>query len=155
MIWKAAALLAAAIALAMPASAQTVVASDPNSIVQALQAAGYRAELKTDEFGDPQIDSAASGSNFSIFFFDCTDHRDCGAIQFHASYEMDAPTAERIAEWNRTKRYGCAFISRHNHTTMEMDILLDPGGISRELFLSNVELWSTLQGEFEDHVGWE
>ena len=155
MMLKAVAALAAMAALAMPAPAQTVTATDPNTVVQALQAGGYAARLTRDEYGNPQIDSASSGSNFSVFFFDCTDGRDCGAIQFHASYELDPPPADRMAEWNRTKRYARGFISQDNWATAEMDVLIEPGGISRELFLDNLELWTTLMSQFEEHIGWE
>jgi hypothetical protein len=155
MIWKALALLAAATAFAQPAYAQAVTAANPNSVVQALQSAGYTATLTTDEYGDPKIQSASSGSNFSVFFFGCTDGRNCSSIQFHSSYEITPPAPQRFADWNRTKRYARGFVSANNASTIEMDINLDGGSISRALLVDSLELWATLMSDFEEMVGWQ
>lgn len=147
---------AAAAALALPAQAQTVTASDPSSVVQALEAAGLPARQTVDELGEPQIDSNVGDTNFSIFFFDCTNGRDCRSIQFHASYEHPVPAASVFDIWNRDVRYGRAFVSERGHPTMEMDVNLDaPGGISRALFRDSLDLFVVLVGMFEQRIGWE
>ena len=89
------AMLALSIAPAS-ALAQTVQATNPMTVVQALQSGGYRAVLGRDEQGDPKIDSGAGGTNFIIYFFDCTNGRDCRAVQFHSSYETQAPALETM-----------------------------------------------------------
>ena len=38
------------------------IAQNPDSVVKALQKAGFRAELNKDSAGDPMIESAASGT---------------------------------------------------------------------------------------------
>ncbi len=48
-----------------------ICASDPQTVVDALQREGYRAKLNTDSIGDPMISSAATGYNFDIFFYGC------------------------------------------------------------------------------------
>ncbi|MFZ4748083.1 MAG: hypothetical protein ACOYLK_14540 [Sphingomonas sp.] len=53
-----------ALALATGAQAEAVRATRPQSIVSAMQNAGYKASLDKDSTGDPLINSAASGSNF-------------------------------------------------------------------------------------------
>src|SRR5882757_3344398 len=48
-----------------------------------LQKAGYKAELTKDDSGDPVINSAANGSTFKIYFYDCdTAKARCKALQF-------------------------------------------------------------------------
>lgn len=47
--------------------ANTVCASDPETVVAALTTAGYKAKLSKDKTGDPTIESAASGYEFSVF----------------------------------------------------------------------------------------
>src|SRR3546814_19453706 len=48
-----------------------VCASDPQTVVKALQAAGYKALLsKSKQTGNPKIESAASGYAYSIFFYE-------------------------------------------------------------------------------------
>lgn len=146
---------AAAMAWASPGNAQSVLAASPDTIVQALQAAGYRAQLGRDESGNPQIQSAAGGSNFVVYFFDCENGRGCRAVQLHASYEMSAPSLEQLNAWNRDHRYGRAFVANNNFPTVEMDIDLDSaGGMSRQLFLDNLELFVALVPQFEELIGW-
>jgi len=148
--------LAAALtfAWATPGQAQTVVASNPNTVAQALQAAGYRAQVGRDEQGNPKIESAANGSNFIVYFFDCENGRACRAVQFHASYEMSPPSLETLNAWNRDHRYGRAFISNNNFPSMEMDVDLEPAGMTRALFLDNLELFVALLPQFEETIGW-
>lgn len=148
-------LAAATLAWAAPVQAQTVVASNPVTVAQALQAAGYRAQLGTDGEGNPKIESAANGSNFIVYFFDCSNGRACRAVQFHASYEMSPPSLEVLNAWNRDHRYGRAFVANNNFPTMEMDIDLDANGMSRALFLDNLELFVSLIPQFEATIGWQ
>src|SRR5688572_5581692 len=147
--------VAALAAFAMPAHAQMVRAQDPQSVVAALQSAGYRATVGVDRVGDPKIDSAASGTNFQIFFYNCTANRDCATVQFHSGYKVRTPvTLDRINEWNRTKRFGRAFLDKENDPILEMDVDLDDGGLSRPLFIDNIQFWTTILAEFEGHIGY-
>ena len=146
---------AALFALAMPAHAQMVRAQDPQSIVAALQGAGYAAKLGTDRVGDPMITSGVSGTNFQIFFYNCTNHQQCATVQFHSGYDITVPvTLDRINEWNRTQRFGRAFLDKENDPILEMDVDLDDGGLSRALFIDNVEFWASVLGKFEQHIGY-
>ena len=140
---------------AAPVQAQTVLATNPMTIVQALQSAGYRAQLGRDERGDPKIDTAAGGTNFIIYFFDCTNGRDCRAVQFHSSYETQAPALETMNRWNRDYRYARAFVTGESHPALEMDVNLDAaGGMSRRLFLDSLDLYVSLLPQFERLIEW-
>ena len=147
--------VAGLLAFAMPAHAQMVRAQDPGSIVAALQASGYAAKLGTDRVGDPMITSGVAGTNFQIFFYNCTDHRACATVQFHSAYDLRTPvTLDRINEWNQNKRFGRAFLDKESDPVLEMDVDLDDGGLSRLLFIDNVEFWASILGEFERHIGY-
>ena len=121
-----------------------VRAQDPNTLVSALHEAGYTAKLSTDKVGDPLITSAVSGSTFQIFFYNCKDHKNCATVQFHSGYDFTtAPSLELINEWNRTNRFGRAFLDKENDPILEMDVDLDDGGISPALFIDNLEYWAS------------
>ena len=92
---------AALLAFAAPASAQTVRAQSPQSLVDALQNAGYAAKLGTDRVGDPMITSGVAGTTFQIFFYNCTDHRNCATVQFHSAYDLSTPVATRASARSR------------------------------------------------------
>ena len=146
----------AAFAITMPAGAQTVAASNPATIVQALQSAGFSAALGRDERGDPKIDTAVGGTNIVVYFFDCDGGRACRAVQFHSSYAMQAPPLETMNRWNRDTRYARAFVTADGNPALEMDVNLDAaGGMSRRLFLDNLELFAALVPDFERLIGWQ
>ena len=152
------ALLAAAAlavtAVAAPAQAQLVKAQDPQTLVRALQNAGYAAQLGVDAVGDPKITSASGGTTFQIFFYNCTNHKECATIQFHSGYDLDkAPSLDLINEWNRSQRFARAYLDKESDPIVEMDVDLDDGGLSPLLFIDNMEFWTASLAKFEKHIG--
>ena len=136
------------------APSRLVYAQDPQTLVAALQAGGYEAKLGKDRAGDPMITSKASGTTYQLFFYNCTNNRDCATIQFHSGYDMRTkPTLESMNAWNKGKRFARGFLDAEGDPIVEMDVDLDDGGLSRELFIDNVEFWATLVREFETHIG--
>jgi hypothetical protein len=150
-------LAAVAAGWALPAQAQVMVrAQDPSSIVAALQNGGYAATLGTDNVGDPMVTSSHDGTTFQIFFYNCTDNRDCATVQFHSGYDLtSSPGLERINAWNRAQRFGRAYLDDEGDPILEMDVDLDDGGLSRLLFIDNVEFWTSVLTRFEDHIGFD
>ena len=149
------AVAAVATAWAIPAHAEQVRAQDPGSLVSALQSAGYVAQLGTDKVGDPMITSGVSGTSFQIFFYNCTDHKACATIQFHSGYDLQNPVGlDVINEWNRSQRFGRATLDKENDPILEMDVDLDDGGMSRLLFIDNIEFWDSILVNFEKRIGY-
>jgi hypothetical protein len=139
---------------AAPSGAQMVRAQDPQTVVKALQDAGYKATLGADKVGDPMITSGASGTTFQIFFYNCTGNKECATVTFHAGYDLKAtPGLARINEWNRTKRFGRAYLDKEEDPILEMDVDLDDGGVSPMLFTDNIEFWVSVVSDFEKFIG--
>ncbi len=149
------AIAALASAWATPSQAQMVEARNPDSLVQALQQAGYVAKLGTDPVGDPMVTSGVSGTTFQIFFYNCTEHKACATVQFHSGYDVQNPVGLALLnEWNRAKRFGRVFLDKENDPVLQMDVDLDDGGMSSLLFIDNIEFWASILGEFEKHIGY-
>ncbi len=140
------------IATASGANAQSMVTADPASIQSALQSKGYRAEISKDGTGDPMITSGAGGASFRVLFYGCTNHVKCTNIQFYAGFTDTKMTVGDMNEWNKGKRFSRAYIDKDGDPCIEVDIDLDDGGMSRALFLDNVDTWSTLLGAFKTRV---
>jgi Putative bacterial sensory transduction regulator len=140
---------------AVPAGAQMVRAQDPQSLVAAMQEAGYAAKLGTDKVGDPMITSGSSGTSFQVFFYNCTAHKACATVQFHAGYDLTKPLPlDRINEWNGSQRFGRAYLDKEGDPILEMDLDLDDGGLSRPLFSDNLEFWTSVMTAFQKHIGY-
>ena len=146
---------AMALAAAAPASAQLVKAQDPDTLVRALQNGGYQAKLGVDKVGDPMITSGYSGTTFQIFFYNCTNHKECATVQFHSGYHLEKPvTLETMNAWNQSQRFGRGFLDKVNDPILEMDVDLDDGGLSPALFIDNIEFWTSILTRFEQHIGY-
>lgn len=142
-------------AVAPAAQSQMVRAQDPQSLVSAMQANGYLAQLSTDKVGDPMITSGAGGTTFQVFFYNCTEHKNCATVQFHSGYHFEnSPALDVINEWNRSQRFGRAYLDKESDPIVEMDVDLDDGGVPPLLFIDNLEFWSSLLGRFEKHIGY-
>jgi hypothetical protein len=145
-----------ALAAAAPAAKPELVrAQDPQSLIRALQNGGYQAQLGTDKVGDPMITSGASGTNFQIFFYNCTNHTQCATVQFHSGYDLTTPVGlDAINQWNTSQRFGRAHLDKENDPILEMDVDLDDGGLSPALFIDNMEFWTSVLGNFERQIGY-
>ncbi|MDO7844479.1 YbjN domain-containing protein [Sphingomonas immobilis] len=97
-------LMAIALAAAAPADSDLLELATPQQIVAAMQQAGYRADLKKEN-GVPLIDSAANGSPFVLYLYDCETGK-CSGLDFQAMYRPDPfYTAELANEWNSSNRF--------------------------------------------------
>jgi hypothetical protein len=155
MLGLSSAALVALAAAAPAAQAQMVRPQDPQSVVSAMQANGYLAQLSTDKVGDPLITSGAGGTAFQVFFYNCTDHKECATVQFHSGYHLENnPGLDVINAWNQSQRFGRAYLDKENDPILEMDVDLDDGGVSPLLFIDNLEFWTSSLGRFEKHIGY-
>lgn len=144
-MWWAAPALAADPA---PCGPGMVCASNPSSIVKALQAAGYQAALgKSEKTGNPKIDSAASGYKFAIFFYECEQNVKCGSLQFLISFSDDATNTPDLAnKWNKEKRFIQMSVDDDKSLGASMDVATI-GGLNQKNFADVLDWWSTMLGE--------
>jgi hypothetical protein len=148
----AAALLATAFAAA--ATAETLVsAANPATLVSIIQALGFQAQLDKDNVGDPLIRSSSSGVNFNIYFYGCKKNKQCQSLQFIAGYDLgEGTTLQALNEWNTEKRFASAYLDDEDDPFLQLDVNTE-GGITQENFEKTFDLWQSLKGEFENHIG--
>jgi hypothetical protein len=148
------ALAAAAILAATSVSARSVSAAYPQSVADALQDNGYRAELSTDSEGDPMIISHASGARFAIFFYGCENNRDCKDMSFTASFAVDDTiTLGSLNSWNSTKLMGRAYLDDDNDPVV-MHFVAGVDAMPAPTFKRLMDRWEIALEEFTDFIGW-
>lgn len=138
-------LAASALALATPPlGAQTgeamVTAKNPQGIVDALEGAGYDAELTQDGAGDPMIVTELSGWSSRIYFYGCdeTSHDGCDALQFSAGFDRKQPwTAEEAIALARKYRFSSIYLDDEGDPYIEWDVITGDG-IPAPVFLASV-----------------
>lgn len=133
---------------------EVLMANDPVGIQQAMMNAGYRAEMSTDDEGNPKIIGTASQSTYWILFLDCGSSSGCLGLEFYVSYSLDVkPTLDDIDQFNADFRYIRAFTNDDGDPRMMMDILVRDGGLDKRTFLEYVRLWTVIMPSFEEMIG--
>jgi hypothetical protein len=132
-----------------PAMAQErlVDIRQPAAVTKAMQDAGYRATLKRTKDGEPYIDSAANGSNFTVHFYGCKDEKDCGSLQFFAWYKKEPwYSLDLVNRWNADKRFLKVAIDKDGDLSTYLDVAA-VGQTTAENFADWIDWWSTMSGE--------
>ena len=136
-------LAALAAALPLPASAQTVSATRPQTIAAVLQARGLPSELKQQDDGNPYIRSAFDDMPFLIALMNCNEEKaDCKTVQFYFGFnDRKGFALEKLNEWNRTKRFARAYRDNEDDPVLVMDVDTDKGGVPQAVFNENLDVW--------------
>ncbi len=118
-----------------------VCASSPATIVQAIQNAGYKAEMGKSDQGNPMIISGSSGTKWVLFFYDCEQNKQCASVQFSVSFKADdRHTADLANKWNSKKRVGQMAVLDDKSLAMRYD-LSTIGGLNQINFKDDVDWW--------------
>jgi len=141
----------AGLACSSPALAQYIVA-DPQIVAIVMQDAGYRAEIEYLSNGDPYIQSTSGGYPFRVFFFGCdAGPPGCDTVQFFAGFRTEnSPSLDDMNAYARDNRWGRIYIDVEDDPVIEMDIDLEDGGMSPELFKDNLEYWEFVMARFAE-----
>lgn len=147
--------LVLAISLAAPATAQQVLASNPQSVMDYFFQNGIPAQLATDGVGDPLVEFRHESDTMQVFFYDCIDNLNCLSLQFYAGYRVDkGVTLETINSWNTDRRFVRSYMTDEGAARIEMDIATGYDGISHTDFTEVYNLWIESVGLFEQRINW-
>jgi hypothetical protein len=146
------ALSAIGIGFAGVANASNVTSFNPQTIVTALQDAGYKAVLGKDDDGDPYIDTAAGGNNIRIAMTDCKDHQSCTTTEFVGVWDCSASIdkcQKALTDINNEESPEKAISENGGKTVATFYYLIyDDVGISEALFKRNFEAFTFYNSKF-------
>lgn len=144
----------AAVGLAGPARAadcptSLICASNPQGVVTSLQAQGYKAVLgKSENTGNPKISSAASGYDYTIFFYGCEKGANCTSLGFSITFADDGTNSAELAnEWNSDKRFSAMSFDKSDKSLMMTYDVSTIGGLNQVNFADVVDWWQTMLGQ--------
>lgn len=121
----------------------------PPEVAAALKDAGYKAELKTNDKGEPFISSAANGSPFTVEFYGCKGVTDCGSFQFYGWFKKDPLYTIALAnEWNASKRFLKIAIDKDGDLALWMDVAA-VGKMTQAAFADWVDWYSVMDSELD------
>ncbi|MEP4198134.1 MAG: YbjN domain-containing protein [Aliishimia sp.] len=130
----------AILAGAQPVSAQSVSAYAPLSVVEAMRASGLPSDLTTASNGNPAITAQLDGVTFSVFFYGCTESRNCQDLQLRAVFSAENITADEVNQWNQAAFIGKAYVGDDGMITLEHPIA-SVDGLSRYSFQRSLLRW--------------
>ncbi len=134
-----------------PVYAQTIDGGAIDDIVAIASAYG-EVSLEVQPNGQPRIAGEVDGLPYQVFFLNC-DTGNCEDINFYAGFAGVKPTLDSVNAWNRTKRFGRAYVDADLDAVIEYDINLEHG-VSRENLSAAFGVWSLVLGEFAGYVGY-
>ena len=135
-------LAALAMAAAAPATDEILDLSSTQALVTALQQAGYKAELKRSDSGEPYIMSSVNGSGFELDLF--FDDNKCTSAQIQSFYKAKPEyTAALANEWNNGKRFLKVSIGANGELREWFDFSL-AGKMSQKNFADIIEWYGSM-----------
>lgn len=147
--------LVLATGLGSSAMAGQILASDPQTLMNYFFDKGVPAQLTADNVGDPLIEFRYEGDEHSVFFYDCTDNKNCLSLQFYSGYRTETSVGvDVVNQWNTDRRFVRAYLTDEGSSRIEMDIATGDDGVSDRDFSQLFDLWVESVAMFEDRIGW-
>ena len=123
-------------------------------VAKVLQDKGYKAIVKTDDDGDPEVDTAVDGTDVVIFFYGCNHGPRCPSITFQSDFDSShGVTAEDVNTWNADKRFIKGWLNTDKVLYGEMDVDVSHG-FSTENLAEYVDTWAAFLPEFKQKFGY-
>ncbi len=120
-------------------------------VADVLRGKGFQAQIATDKEGDPLVRSSAGGVRFGVYFYGCNHQPRCKSIQFSAGIKTKGVAQAKMTEWNRTKRFGRAYIDDESDPWLNMDMDVEHGATT-EALANDLERWSSVLGIFTKFI---
>lgn len=133
------------------ATGDLVTATNPQSVLEALSAAGYPGKFDKLDSGRTSIAVKISGLNTFIDFYDCAeDLTDCYTLLFWVALDLkDGTTFDEANKWNSDRITGRVWLDKNNDPTLDFS-LSTYKGVPADTFEQNLKLWDTQIGDFKD-----
>ncbi|WP_371170403.1 YbjN domain-containing protein [Aliiroseovarius sp. 2305UL8-7] len=147
------AIFATTSAFATSTLAESVIASDPQTVLKYFEDIGAPATIGEDNVGDPLVTFQYYGTDMAVYFYGCHEAKNCNSIQFFAGYTPESEISmEAINLWNAENRYARAYEAENGGKRLEYDIYTGNAGVSADDFDEMFDLWTELVKDFEDKM---
>lgn len=130
-----------------PCGAGLVCASDPDSVMRAMEKAGLKPKKSVDNQGDPMIESAEAAYHFDVYFYGCEQHKNCDSLRFQVAFTKEAENTTELAnKWNAAKRFLQASVPADGRFVVAYDVATI-GGVNERNFADILDWWQSMLGE--------
>ena len=154
---KFASIFLSAALVAGAANAQSyVTAANPQTVIDQLQAMGYRASYEPYDSGRPRVLTGVAGVNTNIAFYGCdADMGNCKTLLFSTGMDMpDGAAWTTVNNWNQTRLYTRAFLDDDNDAYFNMPVMRGQD-MTEDDFRRVLNIWEDAVIDFTDEIGFE
>ncbi|MER0239476.1 YbjN domain-containing protein [Fulvimarina sp. MAC8] len=128
-----------------------IVSADQVDAIREL-AEGYGdARVVALDNGDPAIVGDINGTAYQLFFLECEDGKNCGALNFYAIWDVPTVSVGALNVWNRSSPFNKAYLTEENRPVIEMNLPAE-GGFVREQLDYIFSQWTIALAEFSREV---
>ncbi len=132
---------------ATSAASQSVSASAPITIVNALQASGLPTQARTADGQAPVIETQLDGVSFVVLLNNCSNGLSCQDMQFRASFQAEAFSTDALNAWNQQTFIGKAYKDAQGNVVLE-HAMVGVDGMSRFTFQRTLIGWQAALNGF-------
>jgi len=134
-------------------SSDIITGSSFDAIMESLARVGFSVMMSKDSDGDPMIESTDSDDPFLVYFYECSDGKDCGYMQFREGWDLkNGTTLDVVEKWNEDRVWGRAWLDSDNDPWIDLTVNLR-GGITAANLDDSASWWWSVLRDFEDHIG--
>jgi hypothetical protein len=127
-----------------------VCASNPDTIMRAMDKAGLKPKLSTDNSGDPMIESDEASYHFDVYFYGCERHKNCDSLRFEVAFRKEPDnTLELANKWNAGKRFLQASVKPDGKLVVSYDVATI-GGLTERNMADVLDWWKSQLEELGD-----
>ncbi len=144
----------ALVAIVHPVASQksNLLTGDPADAILPIAQRFGEAEMDVDDLGYPMIVGTIEGLYYFAYYYGCNDDgTGCNSIQLRATWTVDSISLEHLNEWNRTTRFGKAYVESDGDVALEMEVNLDFGVTPNNLD-DTFDWWRIGLIEFAEHL---
>lgn len=144
-------MLAGVLAASPAVYANEIDAKDPQKLATLIREWADDVAVGKDSDGDPKITFKYNDLKQALYFYGCTNGKNCTSVQFVLSYDNNDETIEDMNSWNNTKRFASAFLGDDNDPALTMDVILSQK-VSRAYMRDVMARWRSISDDFDDYV---
>ncbi|ATY31495.1 YbjN domain-containing protein [Sphingomonas psychrotolerans] len=132
---------------ARPCGAGLICASNPQTVMAAMEKAGLKPKLSKDGEGDPMIESDESSYHFDVYFYGCEANKNCDSLRFETLFEKAPENTPALADkWNAKKRFLQASVRKDQQFGVAYDVST-MGGLNATNFADVIDWWNSQLSE--------
>lgn len=120
-------------------------------IARVMKAKDLNPQVAAEKDADPLVRGTFKDLKFGVFLFGCHAATRCESISLSSGFKVKNVNQTLISQWNRTRRFGRAYLDANSEAWVEMDVDL-AFGATTEAVANDFDRWASVMTAFYKYV---